>query len=128
MDVERLQKIIDWMQQSPLQELEIAEGDFRTRLVRGTSAEVIPASVEPVPASGTEIQAPSFGIVHLAPNPGAEPFVSVGSRVEAGHTLCVIEAMKVFSPIEAEKSGTVAAILVANGGEVSAGQPIFRLE
>jgi acetyl-CoA carboxylase biotin carboxyl carrier protein len=128
MDIEKLQKIIDWMQQTPLRELEIAEGDFRTRLVRGASAEVVAAGVEPITASGTEIPAPSFGIVHLSPNPGAEPFVSVGSRVEAGQTLCVIEAMKVFSPIEAEKPGTVAAVLVANGGEVSAGQPIFRLD
>ncbi|MCR6634194.1 biotin/lipoyl-containing protein [Devosia sp.] len=128
MDVERLQKIIDWMQRSPLQELEIVEGDFRTRLVRGRQAEVtsIPAATQPVP--GTEVTAPSYGIVHLSPAPGAEPFVAIGSRVEVGQTLCVIEAMKVFSPIEADKAGTVSAILVAAGAEVSAGQPIIRLD
>lgn len=128
MDVERLQKIIDWMRHSPLQELHIVEGDFRTRLVRGRQAEITPAPAATEPASGTEIAAPNYGIVHLSPALDAEPFVKVGSPVEAGQTLCVIEAMKVFSPIEADKAGTVSAILVAAGAEVSAGQPIFRLD
>lgn len=128
MDVERLQKIIDWMRHSPLQELHIADGDFRTRLVRGGPAEIIPIPAAAQPVSGTEITSPSYGIVHLSPAPNADPFVKVGSQVEAGQTLCVIEAMKVFSPIEADKAGTVSAILVAAGAEVSAGQPIFRLD
>ncbi|GLQ09900.1 acetyl-CoA carboxylase biotin carboxyl carrier protein subunit [Devosia yakushimensis] len=127
MDVERLQKIIDWMRHSPLQELEIADGDFKAHLIRGG------AGIEPITAAeqtlpGVEITAPSFGIVHLSPTPDTEPFVTTGSRVEAGQTLCIIEAMKVFSPVESDRAGTITAILVAGGAEVSANQPIFRLD
>lgn len=128
MDVERLQKFIDWMQHKPLQELEIADGDFQLRLVRGRDANVAVATSEDGPVSGHEVSAPSYGIVHLSPSPDSAPFVAVGAPVEAGQTLCVIEAMKVFSPVEADRAGTVSAILVAGGAEVSSGQALFRLD
>lgn len=127
MDLERLQKIIDWMRASPLQELEIADGDFKAHLVRGKGTDD-PEVIEEQSSTGLEIVAPSFGMVHLSPTPDAAPFVTLGSRVDAGQTLCVIEAMKVFSPIETDRAGTITAILVPGGSEVSAGQPIFRLD
>jgi acetyl-CoA carboxylase biotin carboxyl carrier protein len=127
MDLDRLKAIIDWMAQTPLGELEIAEGDFRVHLVK-TATGIEPAPGEEVVAAGQIVTAASFGVIHLSPAPDAEPFVQIGQRVEAGQSLCVIEAMKVFSPIEAEVAGTVTAILVADGADVSAGQPLFRLE
>ncbi len=130
MDVERLQAIIDWMRRSPLQELEIADGDFRVKLARGGAGQVAvaPAAQREESSAGSTIAAPSYGIVHLASTPGAAPFVQVGSVVEAGQPLCVLEAMKVFTPIEAQRTGSVIAILVDYGAEVSAGQPLFRLD
>lgn len=130
MDVDRLQAIIDWMQRSPLRELEIADGDFRARLVRAGGSAVALAVTSDVaePISGTTINAPSYGIVHLASAPGATPFVDVGAEIVPGQPLCVLEAMKVFTPLEAEKAGKLIAILVADGAEVSAGQPLFRLD
>ncbi len=130
MDVDRLQAIIDWMQRSPLQELEIADGDFLARLVRASSGRVAPAvAAEPDQSTaGMTISAPSYGIVHLTSAPGAAPFVQVGSAVTPGQPVCVLEAMKVFTPLEAELAGKVAAVLVDDGAEVSAGQPLFRLD
>ena len=127
MVLDRLKAIIDWMARSPLGELEIAEGDFHVHLVKaGNGVEVSPPASQP--PSGHVVTAASYGVVHLSPAPGADPFVAVGQHVEIGQSLCVIEAMKVFSPVEAEQAGTVAAILVADGADVTAGQPLFRLE
>lgn len=128
MDVDRLQAIIDWMRTSPVEELEIADGDFRIRLVRKPDGTIATPVTPAAPAPGAEVTAPSYGIVHMASAPGAPPFVTVGSTVAAGQTLCVVEAMKVFTPIEAERAGRVAAILVEDGSEVSAGLPLFRLD
>ena len=73
-----------------------------------------------------DLTSPLFGIVHLQQGPGEPAFVRVGERVEAGKTLCVVEAMKVFNEVCADRDGTVAAVLVASGQEVEAGQPLFR--
>lgn len=127
MDLDRLKAIIDWMAQSPLCELEIAEGDFQVHLVK-TAAGVEPAAAGHATPSGTTIAASGHGIIHLSPAPDAEPFVRVGQRIEAGQSLCVIEAMKMFRPVEAEQPGTIAEILVTEGADVTAGQPLFRLE
>ena len=128
MDLDRLKAIIDWMASSPLSELELTDGDFHIHLVK-TAQEVVTTvpvtSVEPADAT---IAAPSFGVVHLSASAGAEPFVTLGQRVEVGQPLCVIEAMKVFTPLEAEAAGTIAAILVEGGAAVTAGQPLFRLK
>lgn len=127
MDLDRLKAIIDWMADSPLSELELTDGDFHIHLVKTAhGVATLPAAIEA--SSGTVVSAPSFGVVHLAPSAGAGPFVTLGQLVEAGQSLCVIEAMKVFSQVEAEAAGTIAAILVEDGAEVSAGQPLFRLE
>lgn len=133
MDVDRLQTIIDWMQRSPLRELEIADGTFRVRLARKGQDTIAPVAIDavdaaPASASGHDVLAPSYGIVHMAQTPGAAPLAILGARVEPGQPLFVIEAMKVFTTIEAEHEGTIAAILVEDGTEVSAGQPLFRLD
>ena len=127
MDLDRLKAIINWMAKSPLGELEIAEGEFRVRLVKTpTGVEVVtPPEAE---AGGDTVTAPRYGVVHLSPARGSDPFVQVGQNVEVGQSLCMIEAMKVFSPVEAEQGGRIAAILVDDGADVKAGQPLFRLE
>lgn len=128
MDLDRLKSVIDWMAKSPLAELAIAEGDFRVHLVKASSGTVTAAPAAQSAQAGTIVTSASYGVIHLAPAPDAEPFVHVGQQVEVGQSLCVIEAMKVFSPLEAEQAGTVAAILVTDGADVTAGQPLFRLE
>ncbi|HID41408.1 MAG TPA: acetyl-CoA carboxylase biotin carboxyl carrier protein, partial [Pyrodictium sp.] len=74
------------------------------------------------------VTAPMVGTFYRAPAPGARPFVEVGQRVEAGDTLCIIEAMKMLNQIEADKAGTIAAILVENGQPVEYGQPLFVIQ
>ena len=83
-------------------------------------------SSRPAAAAPRDLTSPLFGIVHLQQAPGEPAFVRVGERVEAGRTLCVVEAMKVFNEVCADRDGTVAAVLVASGQEVDAGQPLFR--
>jgi acetyl-CoA carboxylase biotin carboxyl carrier protein len=127
MDLNRLKEILDWMAKSPVVELEISDGDFEVRLVRDAGGTVA-ATRAAEPSTGREVVAATHGVIHLSPAPGSAPFVQVGQAVAVGQTLCVIEAMKVFSPIEADRAGTVAAILVADGAEVAAGQKLFRLD
>jgi acetyl-CoA carboxylase biotin carboxyl carrier protein len=129
MDLERLKQIVDWMARSPLSELEVSDGDFKVHLVRDRDGQPVQASpVSSVAPGGHEVLAPTYGVVHLSPDPASPLFVMVGQVVAVGQPLCIIEAMKVFSTIEAEAPGTVAEILVAQGAEVAAGQPLFRME
>lgn len=117
------------MARSPVDELELREGDFEVHLKKSAGGQV--AAVPPSPATperGYDVVAASYGVVHLSPAPGAPPFVTLGQTVAAGHSLCTIEAMKVFSPIEVDRAGTVTAILVEDGAEISAGQALFRIE
>ena len=129
MDLDRLRQILDWMARSPLSELEVADGEFKVHLVRGGDGQ--PTQVSPASSAapgGHEVQAPTYGVVHLSPDTASPLFVVVGQVVTVGQPLCIIEAMKVFSTIEAEVAGTIAEILVAEGAEVAAGQPLFRME
>lgn len=129
MDLNRLRNILDWMARSPLSELEVSDGDFRVHLVRGGAGQPVQASpVSSVAPGGHEVLAPTYGVVHLSPDPTSPLFVMVGQVVTVGQPLCIIEAMKVFSTIEAEVAGTIAEILVVQGAEVAAGQPLFRME
>lgn len=141
MDIDKLKTVMQWMAASPLVELEFTEGDQHIRLVKAGSGIVqqsaqVPHGSGEVPveavSSGTQCQqsvdAPMFGIVHLSPSPGEADFVEVGRAVRAGDTLCQIEAMKVFTTIEAPLDGVIAKILVKAGGEVIMGQPIFVIE
>ncbi len=160
MDIRKIKKLIELLEDSSLTELEIVEGDDSVRLsrVRGLatamevqplSAEVqaaawsAPASMAPAPGSalaadadapaavedaipeGELGRAPMVGTFYDSPSPDAEPFVTLGQKVSAGETICIIEAMKMFNQIEAEVSGTVVAILVENGQPVEFDQPLF---
>lgn len=89
-----------------------------------TAAPTAPAEAP----AGITINAPTVGTFYVAPTPDDEPFVKVGSVVASDTTVCIIEAMKVFNPIQAEKSGRIVEILVENGSPVEFGQPLFRLE
>ncbi|MDB5817919.1 MAG: acetyl-CoA carboxylase, biotin carboxyl carrier protein [Rhizobacter sp.] len=154
MDRELIKTLIDALAGSDLAELEfstpggdslrlvkngaVVEAPRRASVSTGASAATaaVPASqartsstpkaASPVqPTISNEVRAPLYGVLHLQPSPGEPPFVSVGQSVEAGQTLCVIEAMKVFNQVLAERSGVIEAVLVATGVEVDAGQPLF---
>ncbi len=156
MDLRKIKKLIDLLEESNLNEIEIKEGEESVRLSRGGSfavsapvaAQVIPSApvasapampmVSPVeaatggsPKSGPElpeghvVRAPMVGTFYASAAPDKPPFVSVGATVKAGDTLGIIEAMKMFNPIEAEVSGTVLAIQCENGQPVEFDQPMF---
>ena len=151
MDLRKIKKLIDLLEESNLSEIEIKEGEESVRLARvpkGSYAPqpqlYAPAPVEhrapaPMPmASPTEsatggsakpdghvMRAPMVGTFYTSPAPDKPAFVSIGQPVKAGETLAIIEAMKMFNPIEAEVSGTVLAILVENGQPVEFDEPMF---
>ena len=143
MDAQQIKVLIDAMASSDLAEMEVGHDGWTLRLVRrpgAGAAASIPAVSRPpsapkeprAPAAAPvaqphELLAPLFGVVHLQPAPDAEPFVVEGQAVRAGQTLCVIEAMKVFNEVQAERDGVIDAVLVASGSEVEAGQPLIRL-
>ncbi|MDX9740915.1 MAG: acetyl-CoA carboxylase biotin carboxyl carrier protein [Gammaproteobacteria bacterium] len=153
MDIRKIKKLIELLEESDLAEIEVQEGEASVRISRyGKSAPVAahmvaqapmpvaaPAASAPVAAeassaaapaqpSGHVITSPIVGSFYRAPAPGAPPFVEVGQRVKVGDTLCVIEAMKMMNQIESDKDGVVAAIMVENGQPVEYGQPIFVIE
>lgn len=147
MDRETIKQLIEALAASDLAELEYRSNGETLRLVKRaagvpTSASPAPRPVvgatrttassqsqraEPVASANDTIVAPVYGIVHLQETPGAPPLVVPGQSVTAGQVLCVIEAMKVFSQVRAERDCTIVAILVQSGQEVEAGQPLFRL-
>jgi acetyl-CoA carboxylase biotin carboxyl carrier protein len=136
MDFEKLAALTNWMSASPVAELEWSDGDLHIKLVkqpnlpirsRSRSVDAAHPKRQSPPVADDLVTAPFFGIVHLTPSPDAPVFVSVGQRVQAGDTLCTIEAMKVFSALAAARSGVVAEILVRPGTEVTIGQPLFRV-
>ena len=154
MDLRKLKTLIDLVSESGISELEITEGEGRVRIVKApvagvqtvaapvvvaaapaaVAAPAAPASAAPAPAeadaapSGHAVKSPMVGTFYRAAQPGAEPFVSVGSSVKEGDTICLIEAMKLLNEIEADKTGTIKAILVENGQPVEYGQPLFIIE
>ncbi|GAA0254697.1 acetyl-CoA carboxylase biotin carboxyl carrier protein [Rhodanobacter caeni] len=151
MDLRKIKKLIDLLEESNLAELEIKEGEEVVRLSRvpkgaapvaAVAAPVAPvavaaaapvASAAPVAdapvadslPAGTVVKAPMVGTFYASASPGTPPFVKVGQQVKAGDTLGVIEAMKMFNQIEAEVSGTVKAILIENGQPVEFDEPMF---
>ncbi len=155
MDLRKLKKLIDLVQESGIAELEISEGDEKVRINRVGSADqaVLPAmagasapmaaigavpaaaaaatapappdTAAPVVSDDDTVKSPMVGIFYRSSSPGSSPFVEVGQSVSAGDTLCIIEAMKLLNEIEAETSGTIKAILVDNGQPVEYGQPLF---
>lgn len=152
MDLRKIKTLIDLVAESGISELEITEGEGKVRIVKedtrgpamaATTVTVpapapaqpaaAPAAAEPAPApapvaSGHTVKSPMVGTFYRASSPEAAPFVEVGQRVEQGATLCIIEAMKLLNEIEADKSGTVTAVLVDNGEPVEFGQPLVIIE
>ncbi|WP_455925107.1 acetyl-CoA carboxylase biotin carboxyl carrier protein [Pseudomonas putida] len=141
MNPERIKALIDLMAESDLSELSLNEGDTQLRLLRDGQPVAVAGPVAaplkqaaapaatPAPISDTfDASAALYGVLHLTPAPDQPPFVKLGDRVEAGQTLAVVEAMKMFHPLKAERAGIVQAILAASGEEVAAGKPLFRLE
>lgn len=128
MDLARLKSLIDMFEASALGEFEVVEEGFRLHLVRkghsSQSGQLVRPSESEVPEK--EIRANTAGIIHLSPEPDAPPFVVTGQVVNMGQQVCIIEAMKVFMPVESDREGTIAEILVRDGQEVRPGMPLFR--
>jgi len=157
MDLRKLKTLIDLVAESGIAELEITEGEDKVKIVKsnagpqtshvshvytaptGSAAPAAPVAAAPIadtdtPASaaasapeGKVIKSPMVGTFYRASSPGAEPFVSVGSTVSEGQTLCVIEAMKLMNEIPADTAGVIKEVLVENGQPVEFGQPLFVL-
>jgi acetyl-CoA carboxylase biotin carboxyl carrier protein len=147
MDLRKLKKLIDLVQESGIGELEITEGEEKVRICRSPSGTVqlaqaapptttyLPAAApEPVAApvpqvpAGHTLKSPMVGTFYRSPSPGAPSFVEVGQTVSKGQTLCIIEAMKLLNEIESDASGTIKSILVENGQPVEYGQALFVIE
>lgn len=141
--LETVTKIIEAFGKSGADEVEIVEGALRIRLRRFAEGTIPPAvetadalpeeSASSASSSSAEdasvaVPAPMHGVFHRAPAPDAEPFVSIGSKVQAGQQLCILEAMKVFNPLPAPRAGVVVAIHAENGSDVMAGQPLFTIQ
>lgn len=155
MDIRKIKKLIELLEESNLAEMEIREGEESVRLSRlptGAAAQVamMPAApmmaaapavaaapaAEPVAApaasaavdSGHTVRSPMVGTYYAAPSPAAPPFIKVGQSVKVGDTLGIIEAMKMFNPIEADVAGTITRILVENGQPVEFDEPLVVIE
>jgi len=153
MDLRKLKKLIDLVQESGIAELEITEGEERVRIVKGgevtlsPAAAPVPAAAAPAaavphpkpaaapapaaePATGPEgqfVKAPMVGTFYRASSPDAKPYVEVGQTVKKGETVCIIEAMKLMNEIETDVAGVIKAILAENGQPVEYGQPLFLI-
>ncbi|HYN11110.1 MAG TPA: acetyl-CoA carboxylase biotin carboxyl carrier protein [Burkholderiales bacterium] len=145
MDLRKLRKLIDLVQESGIAELEITEGEEKVKIVKGGGISVSPApgsapaaaappppagppAAEPEPGQeGHVVKAPMVGTFYRSPSPDAKVFVEVGQTVKEGDTICIIEAMKLMNEIEADAAGVVKAILVENGQPVEYGQALFIL-
>lgn len=148
MDLRKLKKLIDLVEESGITELEVTEGEEKVRIVKQTGAVaiptyVLPAGTAPQPKrstvdlddeaeeddddlpAGQVVKSPMVGTFYRAASPGSDPFVEVGSTVKVGDTLCIVEAMKLLNEIESEYAGTIKAILVDNGQPVEYGEPLF---
>jgi acetyl-CoA carboxylase biotin carboxyl carrier protein len=152
-DIRKVKKLIELLEESGISEIEISEGEESVRISRypnpGTvsvqtlqhppmvaapaapapAASAEPAAAPPPPAArGQQVTAPMVGTFYSGPAPGAKPFVEIGTEVKPGDTLCVIEAMKMMNQIESEIAGRVVSILVENGSPVEFGQALFIIE
>jgi acetyl-CoA carboxylase biotin carboxyl carrier protein len=148
MDLRKLKKLIDLVQESGIGEIEITEGEEKVRITRQAAGSALlmaapgmqpmgygaPAAAPPAEApppaepKGHQLKSPMVGTFYRAPSPGAPTFVEIGQTVTKGQTLCIIEAMKLLNEIESDVSGTIKAILVENGQPVEYGQPLFLIE
>jgi acetyl-CoA carboxylase biotin carboxyl carrier protein len=145
MDIRKIKKLIEIIEESDIAELEIKEGEEAIRISRYSPAPA-PVAFAPAPASaapaattvtvapaeekitGHVVKSPMVGTFYRSASPGTKVFVEIGQAVMAGDTLCIIEAMKILNQIEADKSGVITQILVDNGEPVEYGQPLFIIE
>jgi len=151
MDMRKIKKLIELLKSTGVAEIEIREGEESVRITRESTHQapvIMPASMpiaaptSPVPpiastettpeASATTnkhtLKSPMVGTIYLSATPGAKPFVEIGQSVKVGDVICLIEAMKMFNQIEADKTGTITARLVDNGTPVEFNQPLFVIE
>ena len=156
MDIRKVKKLIEMLEESQLNEIEIKEGEESVKLVKAISVPVqeqivtsniaatapqpvamnevtsvesdTKESTEPETISGKTIDSPMVGTFYAAPNPGAKDFVSVGDKISEGDVLCIIEAMKMMNEVKADSSGTIKQVLIENAEPVEFGQPLFVIE
>jgi acetyl-CoA carboxylase biotin carboxyl carrier protein len=156
MDIRKVKKLIEMLEESSLAEIEIKEGEESIRISRASSlggattvasmaapTTVAPAAsatgaapgpgtneaaAVPAPPAGYTVTSPMVGTFYRSPNPGAKPFVDVGSEVKVGDVLCIIEAMKMMNQIESDKAGIVKAVVKESGEPVEFGEPLFVIE
>ncbi len=154
MDLRKLKKLIDLVEESGIAELEVTEGEEKVRITRVqaggqttyyapqpmaqqvavAAAPVAATPATPAPAAAparddkTLVKSPMVGTFYRSANPNSKPFVEVGQSVNVGDTLCIIEAMKLMNEIESDRAGVVKAILIDNGQPVEYGEPLFVIE
>ncbi len=151
MDIRKIKKLIELVEESGINELEISEGEESVRISRGATvmasapapimqaapvaAPAAPAPVAasaetaaPAVATGHQVRSPMVGTFYSSASPDSPAFVEIGQHVNAGDTLCIIEAMKMMNQIEADKSGTIKAILAENEDAIEFDQPLFIIE
>ncbi len=151
MDIRKVKKLIELLEESDVAEIEIHEGEESVRISRYSAmpaAMAMPAMMPQAPAAapaaaapaaapaeesepeitGHAVRSPMVGTFYRSPSPGSKPFVEVGQQVSAGDTLCIIEAMKILNQIESDKTGTVKKILVDNGEPVEYNEPLFIID
>lgn len=148
MDLRKLKKLIDLVQESGISELEVTEGEEKVKIVKSggsglafaspIAAPLATPAPAPAPAAaaaemsieipGHVVKSPMVGTFYRSPSPGAKAFVEVGDTVKTGDTICIIEAMKLLNEIECDKNGVVKAILVENGQPVEYGEPLVVID
>jgi len=148
MDIRKVKKLIELLEESGIAEIEITEGEESVRISRysagpapvmmthahapaahAAAAPAAPAApAVPALPAGHAVKSPMVGTFYRSPSPGTKAFVEVGQAVKEGEVLCIIEAMKMMNQIESDKAGTVKAILADNGDPVEFGQPLFIIE
>ncbi|MEL7290618.1 MAG: acetyl-CoA carboxylase biotin carboxyl carrier protein [Pseudomonadota bacterium] len=148
MDIRKIKKLIELVEESGIAELEISEGEESVRISRNGTAAPAPVHYAAAPApvaapapaaapeaaapaaapTGHQVLSPMVGTFYRSPSPDSKAFVEVGQSVNAGDTLCIVEAMKMMNQIEADKSGVVTAILVEDGQPVEFDQPLVVIE
>ncbi|MFM7397349.1 MAG: acetyl-CoA carboxylase biotin carboxyl carrier protein [Gammaproteobacteria bacterium] len=152
MDIRKVKKLIELLEESGIAEIEIKEGEESVRISRMSTGAVVaqptvfaappmpapvaaavaiaPATAPAASASSADhvVQAPMVGTYYSAPAPGAKAFVQIGDEVKVGQVLCIIEAMKMMNQIESDRAGKITSVLVQNGDPVEFGQPLFSIQ